>query len=252
MSRPRLLALCTLLCLCGCQKPFEQQFQKGESAASLGKWAEARAAFEEAVKLDPQSPAARAKLAAAAWQSGDVALAETEWAKTIALEPTNELALDGLARVALSHGDAGAALEVTNPITEFKGALRLTRARALLARATGNDLDVAQALVQASLAESPNDAEALYLLGSVHIAFKRFGDAQGTFDDLQRKQPKSPLGSYGLARLAAAQNRQTDTLLYLAEAKNTAGSSWQANRVAADPAFAFVSATPEFKALVEK
>jgi hypothetical protein len=60
------------------------------------------------------------------------------------------------------------------------------------------------------------------------------------------------LGGYGLARLAAAQSRQTDALLYLGEAKNAAGSSWNSERVAADPAFAFLAQTPEFKALVGK
>lgn len=252
LLRPVPLALCTLLCLGGCQKPFDLQFQKGEAAANAGKWTDARAAFAEAVKLDPQSAAAHARLAAVAWRTDDVALAESEWTATLTIDPVNELAVDGLARIALSRGDAGAALEATNPISEFKGSLRLTRARALLARSTGNDLEVAQALVQASLTETPFDAETMYLLGSLHIAFKRYGDAQGTFDELQRQHPKSALGSYGLARLAAAQNRQTDTLLYLAEARNTAGSSWQADRVAADPAFAFVSATAEFKALVGK
>jgi hypothetical protein len=71
------------------------------------------------------------------------------------------------------------------------------------------------------------------------------------FEALERSDPQSPLGAYGLARLAAAQGRSTDALLYLRSARSLSGERWAPERVQADPAFAFLAKMPEFQALLE-
>ncbi|HEY1087572.1 MAG TPA: hypothetical protein VGE37_07755, partial [Archangium sp.] len=132
--------------------------------------------------------------------------------------------------------------------TPTRAQFKVTLAQALLAKG-----EASQALTAAQEASAalPQDPAVAYLVGSSQLALRRFADAQGTFEALQRLDPKSPLGSYGLARLAAAQSRQTDTLLHLAAARTAAGSGWNPARVAADPAFAFLNATPEFQALLK-
>lgn len=241
-----------MLALTACQSAFDTFMQKGDAAAHQGKWPDARDAFAEAVKVNPQSAPAHAKLGVAAWLAADRPLALKEWGEAVALEPTNAIALEGLGRASLEVGDAGAVVSSLDKVANPTGTLRLTLVRALLARGADGDAVRALELAKAALTETPGDAEVQYALGSAQIALKKYADAQATLDELQRQHPKSSLGSYGLARLAAAQSRQTDTLLHLKEAKDVSGSSWNSDRVAADPAFVFLAATPEFKALVGK
>ncbi len=251
MSRPG--SLLTALCLCcACQKPLDARLQAGDSAALAGKWPGARDAWAEAAKLDPSSAPAQAKWGVALWQLGERGLAAEAWARAASLDPALDVALEGLARLDLEAGDAGAAASRLEAVASPAGSLRLALAQALLARGAPGDASAALAHAQAFVLTAPTDADGLYLVGCAQVALRRFGDAQGTLDDLQRQHPTLPLGSYGLARLAAAQGRQTDVLLNLAAAKSRAGSSWKPARVAADPAFAFIASTQEFMTLVGK
>lgn len=255
VSRPVLLfsSLVAIVALCACQKPLDAKLQAGDAAARLGKWEAARAAWADATKLDPRSASAHVKLGIAHWQLGQKDDAAAAWTTALSIEPSSEEALTALARLDLERLDAGAAVErlqaIQSPLTaDFER----VRAQALLARGFPDDAAAALAAAQRALTTAPGDVEAEYLVGSAQIALRRFSDAQGTLEALQRRRPESPLGSYGLARLAAAQSRQTDALLHLSAARAAAGSSWNAERVAADPAFAFLLSAPEFKALVSK
>ncbi|MFZ5443685.1 MAG: tetratricopeptide repeat protein [Myxococcota bacterium] len=253
MSRSTHL-LFVLLCgvAAGCPKPYEAKLQAGEAAARAGRWKDARDAWAEAAKLEPGAALPLARRGLAEWQLGERPAALESWRAAVQLEPAQPLALEGLALGALAATDAGAAVAHLGALDSPQGSLRLTLARALLARGADTDASAALTHLTAALAEAPQDADTLYLLGSAQIVLKKYGDAQGTFEALQRAHPTSPLGSYGLARLAAAQARQTDTLLNLTAAKNVAGSGWNAAQVAADPAFAFLSDNADFKALVGK
>ncbi len=244
----RLSVLLIVLCLTGaCRKPHEARLSEGDSAAASGRWDDARTKWEAAVSADASSAVAHARLGAALWHLDRRDDAQREWAEAVKLDATNEDALEGLARFALEARDAGAAVSLLSTISEPSSpSFKKVQARALLAR--GEPGDAAAALELASSNDA--DAESRYLVGCAELALRRFGDAQTTLDALLRAHPASPLGSYGLARLAAAQQRQTDVLLNLATAKAAAGSSWNAAHVAADPAFAFLATAPEFKALV--
>lgn len=249
----RLLFAFALCALCACQKPFEARLAAGDAAALSGKWEAARAAWSEATLLDPKSPVAFSKLGVALWELGLFDEAAAAWSSAVSLDPNAEDAVSSLARLDLQRLDAGAAVErlllVQAPSTS---AFQLVLARALLARGGPDDAAAALVASQKAASAAPTDPEAAYLVGSAQIALRRFSDAQETLEALQRSRPESPLGSYGLARLAAAQRRQTDALLHLSAAKAAAGSSWRPERVAADPAFAFLVPAPEFKALVSK
>jgi len=205
------------------------------------------------VDLDPRSPTALARLGLASWHLGQHGEAARAWSEALAVDPANSLANEGLARLALETGDSGAATSRLDAVTSAADSLRLARVHALLARGQPGDGPAALELALASAAsETDDDLEAQYLLGSAQIAAGRFGDAQATFEALASRHPAEAFGAYGLARLAAAQNRATDALLNLQAAHRVSGSGWNASQVAADPAFSFISSTPEFKALVGK
>lgn len=244
-------ALCALLI--GCQKPLDAKLQAGDAAARAGKWDVARTRWTEAAQLDPHSAVAQAKLGVALYELGLQDEAAAAWSAAVAIEPNAEDAVSALARLDLEHLDAGAAVDrlllVPAPAT---AAFNRVLAQALLARGLPDDAAAALAAANRAAAASPGEPENEYLVGSAQIALRRFSDAQGTLEALQRRFPNLPLGSYGLARLAAAQNRQTDALLHLSAARAAAGSSWNPERVAADPAFVFLTPAPEFKALVSK
>lgn len=227
--------------------------REGNAAARAGQLEEARKAFAAAVEADPSSARARTLLGNALFQLGKVDEARAAWGAALERDAASADAVAGLARLDSESGDAGAALTRLGTLGASDGpTVRLERARALLLR--GLDADAAQALVEteAVLAKEPASPEGQYLRGCALVVLKRYADAQGAFEALQRAAPRSPLGPYGLARLAAAQSRVTDTLLYLAAARTAAGPAWKAERVAADPAFAFVSGAPEFQSLVGK
>lgn len=245
------IALCALLS--GCQKPLDARLQAGDTAARAGKWDVARTQWTEATQLDPRSAVAHAKLGVALFELGLKDEAGAAWSAAVAIEPNAEDAVSSLARLDLEALDAGAAVErmllVQAPVT---ATFNRVLAQALLARGAPDDGAAALAAATRAASASPGAPENEYLLGSAQIALRRFSDAQGTLEGLQRKHPHLPLGSYGLARLAAAQNRQTDALLHLSAARAAAGSSWNPERVAADPAFVFLTPAPDFKALVSK
>lgn len=231
--------------LAACEKPLEAHLRQGEAAARRHDWQAAREAFEAATQDDPQSAAAEARLGSALFELRQWEAAQAAWAKARALDPKDLLAAEGLAQLALEAHDAGAALATL----EGSGS-SLLEARALLARGAPGDAAAALELAQTHLGVHADEAAALYLAGSAQIALQRYADAQATLDRLQRAWPKSPSGSYGLARLAAAQQRSTDVLLNLRAARDASGPAWDAAAVAADPAFAFVADRPDFKELV--
>ncbi len=249
----RLLLAFALCALCACQKPLDAKLQAGDAAARAGKWDVARAAWAEATQLDPKSALAHGKLGVALWELGLKDEAAVAWHAAVAIDPNEEDAVGSLARLDLERSDAGAAVErvllLRGPVSP---AFHLILTRALLARGGPDDAAAALVAAEHAAAAGPFDPEAAYLVGSAQIALRRFSDAQGTLEGLQRRRPELPLGSYGLARLAAAQSRQTDALLHLSAARAAAGSAWDPQRVAADPAFAFLSTAPEFKALVSR
>ena len=249
----RLILAFALSALCACQKPLDARLQAGDAAARSGKWELARTEWAKATELDPHSALAHAKLGVALWELGLKDDASVAWSTAVSIDPNAEEPVSDLARLDLERADAGAAVQrlllVQAPLT---GSFQLVLAQALLARGAPDDAAAALTAAQKALASAPNDPEVEYLVGSAQIALRRFSDAQGTLEALQRRRPESPLGSYGLARLAAAQSRATDALLQLSAARAAAGSTWNPDRVAADPAFAFLVTAPEFKALVSK
>ncbi|HEY0881188.1 MAG TPA: tetratricopeptide repeat protein, partial [Archangium sp.] len=97
--------------MCACRAPLERTLQAGDDAARAGKWEEARIAWAEAAALDEKSVSARVKLGIAQYELGRRDEAAASWTAALALDGKADEALEGLARLELERGDAGAALE---------------------------------------------------------------------------------------------------------------------------------------------
>ena len=221
----------------GCAKPFDRAIDRGNALAQAGELDEARAAYQEATELDPESARAHLLLGNALMSLGKSELAEREWKAAVTLAPARE----ALAANALASHDARAALERLGAVESPRG--KVIQARALVALARADEA--------LKVLEQVSTPEAEYVRGSALIALRRWPDAQRVFDALERSAPKSSLGPYGLARLAAAQGRAADSLLYLKAAKAMWGPGWSADTVAADPAFAFLSASADYQDLLK-
>ncbi|MCC6336675.1 MAG: tetratricopeptide repeat protein [Myxococcales bacterium] len=241
----------------GCRKPGEAKLREGNAAAKAGRLEEAQRAYAQAVKQLPFEARPRVLLGNALFELGRHEEARAAWTGAVERDAASVEARLGLARLALEANDAGAALEqLTGPADGVDPALlaqrETLRGLALLARGASGDAEAALTAAQDALSSAPDGPLALYVRGGALLVLGRYSDAQAALEQLQLKHPTSPLGPYGLARLAAAQGRATDVLLQLQAAKAAAGPAWKADRVAADPAFVFLSTSEGFLALVGK
>ncbi len=245
--------LIMLALLAGCESAADRLTREGNALARAGRMNDALATYEKAFAENPASAALAVLVGNAHRAVGHDAEAATWWRKALALDGRSLSALTGLASDAVWQGDAGAALTLIDTARsqgQASEALRLVEASAWLARGAPNDAEAALKNCDAVLAVQPDSAEARYLRGSALLMLGRYADAQRAFDALVTSNRESPLGPYGLARLAAAQNRATDALLYLRAAREAAPGAWVAAKVSADPAFAFVKTQPAFRDLL--
>lgn len=235
-----------LLLSLGCAEPGSGAINKGNRAALEGRYDEAVGSFQQACTQAPELARAQALLGNAQWAAGKPAEAQAAWAKALELDPGQLDAALGLARVEVDSSRAIERLGAALTRSPARADLRTARALALLRRNGEGDLARADEDSQMAIRSAPKDPDVLYTRGSVLIAARRFNEAQSTLDALERVAPRSALGPYGLARLAAAQSRKTDVMLHLRAARATAGKAWQPAPVAADPAFAFLKDDPDF------
>lgn len=243
----RKFAALALVVFCGCPTPAERSLNDGHRAAQQGDWPTAKSRYAKASGLEPQNAKAHALTGYAAEQSGTPTEATEAYERAIRLDARNATARVGLASVALENRDAGAALTWLDGLDSESAAI--TKCRALLLRAAPGDAEAALALASSFSAKSASN-ELSYLEGSAELALGNFAIAQERFEALERAERSSPLGPYGLARLAAAQKRSTDVLLYLKAARTASKQRWNSQAVAADPAFAFLAAERAFTDVV--
>lgn len=242
----------------GCRKSGEAKLREGNAAAQAGRLEEARQAFEQAARALPSDPHPRVLLGNVLFHLGREAEAEAAWRQALQCDPSATAARLGLARLALDRQDAGGALEQLGAsaggglVPALAAEVETVRGLALLTRGAPGDAERALEAAEAALVLAPQLSVPLYVKGGALLVLGRYSDAQAALEHLQAKHPASPLGPYGLARLAAAQGRATDVLLHLQAAKAAAGPAWKPERVAADPAFVFLSTSEGFLALVGK
>ena len=251
--RVRPFSLSMALLLCGCESATEKAIHAGNSLAGEGRLNDALAAYQEAALASPDSARAATLVGNAEAALGHADKAHTWWKRALELDKKSVPAAVGLATAALERHQPAEALEFLNQVKDIQpisDEWRLVQAASLIERGTGNDAAEAITQCAAVLQNQPTLAQALYLRGSALLMLARYAEAQAAFDKLVETQRASPLGHYGLARLAAAQSRTTDALLYLKAAKAAAGAAWSPAAVGSDPAFDFVKHSAEFRELV--
>jgi tetratricopeptide (TPR) repeat protein len=232
----------------GCQSTAERQVEAGNVAAAAGAWPEALSAYRAASEARPSDARIKSLVGIAAAATDAPAQAARAWSEALSLDPGTSEARLGLAQLAVTAADAGAALSLLEP--ETSPTARQLRARTLLLRGAPADAEAALTEARAVALADPSAPEAHYLAGSALLVLSRFAEAQTAFEAAERIAPRSALGPYGLARLAAIQRRETDTVLYLKTARTRLGRAWRADAVSRDPAFAFLAGSPGFTELV--
>lgn len=83
----------------------DSAIQQGEALASRGRWEEAQAQFERALRWNPGSTAAHYGLGVVRFGRGDTAGARAAWEKALAIDPMNIRALFELGNLWRMSGD---------------------------------------------------------------------------------------------------------------------------------------------------
>ena len=249
--RPRAAAVFAAACLAlGCSTAAERAMDEGNRLAAAGSLQQALEAFDRAQGAAPGDWRCAGLRGNVLYAMGRAADARRAWEQSLALAPGEATAAAlGLARLEVDQGAPGAALarlDAVDPKVAATPAGETLRAQALLARAAPGDAEQALEAAQRALDRAPADPGALYAAGSAALALHRDSDAQARFAALLQKHPTSPLGPWGMARLAAARGLKSDAVLYLKDARKVAPGPWGPAAVRRDPAFAAWLDDPDF------
>jgi putative PEP-CTERM system TPR-repeat lipoprotein len=186
---------------------------KGAAYTALGRFYDARSAYETALKFDPDFLTARASLAALKALAGDVNGAETTYLQVLERDKTNVLALMGLAGIEHRRGNESASR------AWFEKAAAANPQAVTPVIALAESYAVAGALPTAiellkSLADSHRESSQVFVvLGRLQMAAGRSADAVDTYK-----------------RLVAASGGAADARLLLAQSQLAAGETEAARR----------------------
>jgi tetratricopeptide (TPR) repeat protein len=229
-----------------CSTPGDAELNEGNRLAAIGKLDEAaqeyRAAAEKTKRARP-----RELLGMVLHASGKIDEARSAWLEAVALEPDAPDAQLGLARIESERGDHAAALDRLDRLVQRqpnRADARLERAVVLLRRNAQGDVERALTDSELALRAAPKDSDGAYVRATALVAAKRFDEASRLFDGLKPARPA--LAAWGKARIAAAESRNIDVIVFLREARQASDAGWVASRVREDPAFRYLWDDPEF------
>lgn len=247
-----------LLALFGCEGKGEALIAKANSLAQKGQLDDAAKAYDEASKLLPTDSRPLELLGNVKLEKADVAGARAAFEQALKLNPASVDSLLGLGRLEGQAGNFDQALQFLAQAVDKapdRVDVRAWRAVFLLARGAPADVELALKDADTALLQAPGDSSALYVRGNALIAAKRFDDAREAFSELGRLQPQSPLSDYGLARVAAAQADRIGALAQLRSAQEkskTFPKALSPADIRKDPAFRFLENDPDFQTLVPR
>jgi tetratricopeptide (TPR) repeat protein len=236
---------CSLLVACEFESRASRAarlFREAQQLSASGKYDEALARYQAVAQADPSHPSIAVWSGTAAYAAGRTAQASSLFQGALNRDPTNALAKEGLAALALNQGDAGASLSWLEGPLRARVSFRVLRSRALLARGGSNDAQLAHADAQVARTLDPDCAEGWYLEASALLVLGRYAEAKTAFESVK----PALLRSYGLARLAAVQGDKEAALIQLQTARAAADGGWNPTFVRADPAFSFLEGTVGF------
>lgn len=195
----------------------------GHLLFDLGRSAEARAAYQDALRVEPKAALeARLGLARLDADAGAFDRAERRLSEILKEQPNNLYALLSRASVQLREGSPEG----------------VQRAIADTARA---------------MAVDQKNAAVLYLRGSSFLAAGNLPEAEQAFQLLERNHPPLPLAWYGYARVASARGDKSAAVQHLRIAREKArqrAEAWKSDDVLSDPLLRWLRGDPEFTAAV--
>lgn len=177
---------------------------RGVAAFTEGRFADAEAAFREALKSLPEDADAHLNLGSALFQLGRAAEAEAEYLRTLELEPTNARALFNLGVLLAARGEREAAMdhyELALAADPSHLGARFNLANAELAL---GHFAACEASFAASVGADPRNAAARVGLA---VCLSRQGKdraARAGLEEGLRQQPGERSQTFALARLLAA------------------------------------------------
>ena len=205
---------------------------RAEAHAAAGQWAEAERASREALAAAPDSTAAHRQLAALMARAGDTRGAETLLQQGLRAKPNDVMLQQALAGLVLQSQGLPAAMAVAERLSQqasarpaslnLPGDLLITAgkpeeaARAYAAsakiapssaltireatawRRAGKSADALRVL-NAWLAKSPDDADALLLVGQLHIEGNRLTEAERALKSAAEHRPQDVVALNNLA-----------------------------------------------------
>jgi tetratricopeptide (TPR) repeat protein len=245
------------LLLPGCSEPGQTEIARGNVLASQRKFDQALESYRSAVRAAPGRAHPRELLGHLLFDLGRTAEARLAYQEAIEADPGTALeARIGLARADAEESKYDQALKrldsVLNTQPNNLYAL-LSRASIALRRSRPGDAQSAIAdTAKAMLVDSKN-ASVLYLRGSSFVAAGELDQAAASFRRLEDTHPSLPLAWYGYARLASARGDRSAALSNLAKAREKAlklPGGWNGGEVLADPGLRSLRNDPEFTALI--
>ena len=195
----------------------------GHLLFDLGRPAEARASYQDALRVEPEAALeARLGLARLDAEAGEFDRATQRLSEVLEKQPNNLYALLSRASLELRAGGPEAA----------------QRAIADTAKAMAID---------------QKSSAVLFLRGSSFLAAGDLGQAQAAFELLERTHSASPLAWYGYARVSSARGDKASALRHLRTARDKAlegAEEWKSADVLSDPALRWLREDPEFAAAI--
>ena len=217
------LALLVLIGLAvACQDPSQPDQARGNVLRNQGRYEEALAAYRKGLEKSPNRTVLRLRIAETYLDMGRLEEAERAYREVLERSPDDEAALEaaflGLAQIADSRGQNEEARKwLTSVLERNPENLYARMSRANLRLSAGKAEAAVEDYARAVEQDRTNKA-ALYGYGAALLAAGDAKNARTAFERLEQLDGDSPLGAYGLARLAAKEGKADEALRLLGEA----------------------------------
>lgn len=239
--------------LAACSEPGQAEIARGNVLVNARRYDDAIEAYKAACRAAPKQARPRELLGHALFDRQRWPEARAAYQEALALQPTAALEAQlGLARVDAQEEKLDAAIDRLTTLLERHPEsvyARLSRASLVLRRNRPGDAELALADTAAALQLDPTGGPALYTRACAQLGARQLDQAAQTLEALEKAQPGSALAAYGMARVAAARGARLDVLLHLREAKKRARSTpggLQLAAVRSDSAFRSMKEDPDF------
>ena len=178
----------------------------GLSLYSSGQVDPSIAELRRSVELDSNDVQARLALGVAYHQLGHAADAEAAWESALAIDPNSTTALDWLAKARIADGQFGAAIELLSSAPADEN-LTLDLA---LAHSESGSFDKAADTLSASLAQSPGALRVATALATVYVQSHRYQDATNLIRATLNAHPNDAATELLYLRLLVLQDDDAD------------------------------------------